>query len=217
MGPRGRSPELEVEPSLERPQRLEPPIERGVDQPETDERKQHVEGGPEVENHMGAEFILPDGGNLPDREPSHGQRIEKVNVKGQIGEFKSAINSLNCGPFGHFGSTLGIRNAHVKEGFYEQVEKATSKPAFAGLDVGDPGVRQPTRTDNAVGTGTDGFLDKVQEGVGRRRSVGIDIADQFSPRGEAKALDQGTTLAYGFPELEMGDEWISALGIEDDG
>ena len=47
-----RRAKLGVEPSFQRTQWAEPAIKGGINQPQTDQGKEHVEAGPKIKNHL---------------------------------------------------------------------------------------------------------------------------------------------------------------------
>lgn len=203
MGAGGRSPQFKIEPSFERTKGSEPPIERGIDQTETHQREQHVEGGPEIEDDVGTHLVLPDRGDLSNCESTAGQGVEKVNVKGEVSQLEFVVDGLSSQATDHLGTTLGVRDPHLEECLDKEVEQAAGEPTFAGLEVGDSRVRKPTRTHHAIGTRREGMLDEIEEGVWRGGTVSIDISDEIRPRGEAKTFDQSPAFADRIPELEM--------------
>ena len=92
MRPRGRRPEFHIEPTLERSEGSKPSVERGIDQAKTDQREQHVQRSPRIKNNMGADLVLPGRWDFGYRKPAPLQRIEKVNVKGKVGEFEVVMD-----------------------------------------------------------------------------------------------------------------------------
>jgi hypothetical protein len=54
-----RRAKLGVKPRFQGTQGAQPAIEGGINQPQTDQGKEHIQAGPKIENHLRAALVCP--------------------------------------------------------------------------------------------------------------------------------------------------------------
>ena len=94
------------------------------------------------------------------------QRVEEVNVKGEVGEAESGVDGFRGLPLKDFGAALGVRDAHTGKTLHKQVEEPARETPFAGLGVGNVSPGDPSGGDDTVGFTRGAAGDEIQECLG---------------------------------------------------
>jgi len=173
-----------------------------VDDAQADDGKHDGEGA-FVEAHFGTDLVGPNGGHFADGEAISLERIEEIDVEGDVGDAQGGVNFLHGLAPHDLGAALRVFDAHAEEKFHEHVKDAAEDAAFHGLGLLQNGAGNPTRTDGAID-----FLavaNEVQEGGRGSRSVGVHVTNQIGLGPEAEAFDEGAAFADGGLEFEPAD------------
>ena len=83
-----------------------------------------------------------------------------------------------------FRSALSVQNSHLEKHLHEQVEQPAGESAVFRLEVVNDGSGKPARSDGARNDGVLQRFYQVMESVGRRCSVGVDVADEVRQWGQ---------------------------------
>ena len=188
-----RGAEFTVNPRFEGAEGAKQFVEPGaVDEAEAEDGKKDGEGS-FVETHFGADFVGPNGGDFADGEAGAFQRVKEIDVERDVGDAEVGMNLFHRGAAHHFGSALGVFDAHVEQHLDIGVEDAAEDAAFGGLSLFEHGSFNPAGTDRAIHLGA--MANQIEESRRGGGSIGIDVANEVRLRPKAKALNQGAAFA----------------------